>query len=305
MELMSGFRRGGAEKFDTRAHPERGSRLGESLGRSSGRPAGTPALQDAMVRAMARRGRRASETRPVVALRTARQVPRGQPTAARDDTTERVVARKTGVYPLCMRRALWVVAILIVACLLYPATVLGLFFLTSDHNADFNTADTIIVLGTPTLPDGSPSPEQRERVLEGVREFKKGVSSHMIMTGGPAHNHFVEAHTMSLFAQANGVPASAIVEEGQAQNTVQNIYYSEQIMLANGWHSTEVISSTYHLPRTALILRHHPQLQWRTHPADWPPEYGLARKLQVEWREATGCFRLRTRGFPPSKFLPN
>src|ERR1051326_2363497 len=199
-----------------------------------------------------------------------------------------------------MRRTLWVVAILVVLCLLGAATVLGPFFLAPDHNADITTADAIIVLGTPTQADGTPSPEQRERVLEGVREFKKGVSAHIIMTGGPAHNHFVEARTMSLLAQANGVPASAIVEEGQAQNTIQNIYYSEQIMLAHGWHSTEVISSPYHLPRTALILRHHPQLQWRTHAAEWPPEYGLARKLQLDWREASGCFYLRTRGFPPS-----
>jgi uncharacterized SAM-binding protein YcdF (DUF218 family) len=204
-----------------------------------------------------------------------------------------------------MRRALRILAVIIVLALLYPTTVLGLYFFTSDHNADLTAVDTLIVLGTPTLPDGSPSPEQRERVMEGVREFKRGVSSHVIMTGGKTRANFVEAHTMAVLAEANGVPASAIVEEGQAQNTVQNIYYSEKIMVARGWHSTEVITSPYHLPRTALILWRHPQLRWRTHAAQWPPEYGVWTKLQREWREAYGCFRLRTRGFPPSKFLSN
>jgi len=203
------------------------------------------------------------------------------------------------------RRIVVIIVAVVILAALYPATVLGLFFFTSDHNADLNTVDVIIVLGTPTLADGSPSPEQRERVLEGVREFKKGVSQHIIMTGGKTRANFVEAHTMAQLAAANGVPASAIIEEGQAGNTIQNIYYSEQIMLARGWHTTEVISSPYHLPRTALILRRHPQLQWRTHAAEWPPDYGLARKLQLDWREASGCFRLRTRGFPPSKYLPN
>jgi uncharacterized SAM-binding protein YcdF (DUF218 family) len=209
------------------------------------------------------------------------------------------------MYPLPMRRALRIVAILIAVALLYPATVLGLYFFTPNHNADLNTVDTLIVLGTPTLPDGSPSPEQRERVMEGVREFNKGVSRHIIMTGGKTRANFVEAHTMAQLAAASGVPASAIIEEGQAGNTIQNIYYSEQIMLANGWRSTEVISSPYHLPRTALILRRHPQLQWRTHAAQWPPGSGLRTRLQRDWREAYGCFRIRLHGFPQSKYLPN
>src|ERR1051326_623328 len=98
-----------------------------------------------------------------------------------------------------MSRGLKLVIVLVLLCLLYPATVLGLYFFTSDHNADLNTVDTLMVLGTPTLPDGSPSPEQRERVMEGVREYQKGASRHIIMTGGPAHNHFVEAHTMAVF----------------------------------------------------------------------------------------------------------
>ena len=91
--------------------------------------------------------------------------------------------------------------------------------------------------------DGTPSPEQRERVLEGVREYKAGVAPHIIMTGGPAHNHFVEAHTMSQLASSEGVPLADILEEGQAQNTIQNIFYSSQIMHQHGWSSAEVVSS--------------------------------------------------------------
>ena len=202
-----------------------------------------------------------------------------------------------------MRRWLKVLIVLVVLCLLYPATVLGFYFFAPNQNAQLNSVDTLIVLGTPSQPDGSPSPEQRERVMEGVREFQKGVGRHIIMTGGPAHNHFVEAHTMALLAIANGVPASVIVEEGQAQDTIQNIYYSEKIMQQNGWHSAEVVSSPYHLPRTALILKRHPYLQWRTHPAHWPPEYGLWKEAQLDWREARGSFRIRMYGFRPSKFL--
>lgn len=140
--------------------------------------------------------------------------------------------------------------------------------------------------------------------MEGVREFDQGVSGHIIMTGTAAHNRFVEAHAMAILAEANGVPASAVIEEDQAHDTIQNIYYSDKIMAANGWHTTEVISSPYHLPRTALILRHYVQLRWKTQASSWPPNYGAWKKLKLDWNEAASCFHIRIHGFPPSKYLP-
>ena len=209
------------------------------------------------------------------------------------------------MYPVLMRTTLKILIVLIIVCLIYPAIVLGLYFFAPGQNANLSKVDALIVLGCPTKADGSPTPEQRERVMEGVREYQKGVSSEIIMTGTAAHNQFVEAHAMAILAEANGVPASAVIEEDQAHDTIQNIYYSNKIMEAHGWHTTEVISSPYHLPRTALILHHYPQLQWKMHPAQWPPEYSLSKKLQLDWKEAGTCFRIHLRGFPPSKYLPN
>ena len=171
-------------------------------------------------------------------------------------------------------------------------------------NTTLTHFDTIIVLGYPANADGSPSPEQRERTLEGVREFKAGVAPHLILTGGPAHNHFVEAHVMAELAIAQGVPASAVIEEGHAQNTVQNIFYSQRIMAAHGWNSAEVISSPSHLPRAALILKRYPIL-WRTHAAQWPSEYGLWERIAHFIAEGEYCLRLQIFGFPHTPFLPS
>jgi uncharacterized SAM-binding protein YcdF (DUF218 family) len=204
-----------------------------------------------------------------------------------------------------MRFALRLFLILLVLCLLYPAIVFGLYFFTPQQNAALGNVDTLIVLGCPTRPDGSPTSQQRSRVMEGVREFDRGVSRHIIMTGTAAHNRFVEAHAMAMLAKANGVPASAIVQEDQAHDTIQNIYYSDKIMEANGWHTAEVISSPYHLPRTALILRHFPELRWKTQAAPWPPDYGPWKKLRLEWNEAVGCLHIRLYGFRTSKYLPS
>ena len=163
--------------------------------------------------------------------------------------------------------------------------------------------DTIIVLGTPARPDGSPSPEQRERTLEGVREYKAGVAPTLIFTGGSAHNEFIEAHIMAVLAEAQGVPSSAILEEGRAQNTIQNIFYSQRIMAEHNWSSAEVVSSPSHLPRTALILEHY-GFHWRTHPALWPSEYGFWERTAHYAVEAEYCLKLRLFGFPASRFLP-
>jgi uncharacterized SAM-binding protein YcdF (DUF218 family) len=205
---------------------------------------------------------------------------------------------------LSMRFFRTLFAVVLLAAVVY----LGVFFLSFEtvpnHNSADTHFDTLIVLGNPARPDGSPSPELRERIEESVREYRAGVAPHLIMTGGAAHNRFVEGQVMADYAAQEGVPPEAIVVEGKAKDTIQNIWFSRQIMQANGWHSAEVISSPYHLPRTALILEHYTgplAFDWRTH---WPPEYHLSQRIQKEFHDATLCIRLRWHGFDKSRFLP-
>jgi uncharacterized SAM-binding protein YcdF (DUF218 family) len=179
-----------------------------------------------------------------------------------------------------------------------------------DHNTAATHFDTLIVLGTPSNRDGSASADQRARVSEAVREFKSGVAPAIIMTGGAAHNKFVEAHAMAIFAIKQGVPASAVIEEGEARNTIQNIFYSSQIMHAHSWHSAEVVSSAAHIKRAAMILQTFKKSQptlaidWRTHPAPWPPEKNKIHRLFLNIYESSRCLELRIFGFPHSRFLP-
>ena len=186
---------------------------------------------------------------------------------------------------------LWLVAL--VAC--YRTVPAG--------NTDLTHFDTILVLGTPSRLDGSIAPEQGARVREGVQEFRAGVAPHLIMSGGAAHNRFAEAHTMAEYAVSLGVPRDAVLEEGQAQNTIQNIFYSRALMRRHGWQSAEIVSSPSHLPRAALILEHY-SFPWRTHASGWPPEYSAVTICLHFWVEAGYCMRLRLFGFPRSPFLP-
>jgi len=138
--------------------------------------------------------------------------------------------------------------------------------LEPNANTSRDHFDAILVLGTPADEDGNPTSEELSRVSEGVREYERGVAPRLLFTGGPAHNKFVEADVMAAAAAAEGIPPSAIFVETRAQDTIQNACYSERIMQAHGWHSAEVVSTAYHLPRAGMIFS-HTSLDWRLHAA--------------------------------------
>jgi uncharacterized SAM-binding protein YcdF (DUF218 family) len=133
-------------------------------------------------------------------------------------------------------------------------------------NTSATRFDALIVLGSPPDAEGNPTPVQLSRVTEAVHEYERGVASHLILTGGTTHGSYVEAEVMARVAEAQGVPASSIVVEPQALDTIQNACYSVRIMKAHGWRSAEVISSISHLRRAGLIFSRLP-IDWRVHGA--------------------------------------
>ena len=154
--------------------------------------------------------------------------------------------------------------------------------LAPSGNTTRSSFDAIIVLGAPADADGNPTPTQLARVTEAVREYERGVAPRLILTGGAAHNRFVEAEVMARTAEAQGIPVSAIVVEPEAQDTIQNACFADRIMQAHGWSSAEIISSASHLPRAGLIFSRLP-LEWHTHaaPPAGPADTGTSALLEV------------------------
>jgi uncharacterized SAM-binding protein YcdF (DUF218 family) len=143
--------------------------------------------------------------------------------------------------------------------------------LAPQSNTSLTRFDAIIVLGAPATTEGNPSPTQLARVTEGVQEYERGVAPRLIVTGAADNGRPVEAQVMARVAQAQGIPASAIFKEENANNTIENACYTVRLMKSHGWTSAEVISSARHLPRTAMIYSRLP-VEWRTHAAPplWP-----------------------------------
>jgi uncharacterized SAM-binding protein YcdF (DUF218 family) len=173
-------------------------------------------------------------------------------------------------------------------------------------NTDQTHFDTLIVLGSPADPDGKPSVEQRERVMEAVREFQKGRADHLIVTGGAAHNAWIEGMIEAEVARKGGVPADAVLTEVRSKNTIENVYYAWQMMQARGWKSAEVVSSHSHLPRASLILEHYEPLglKWHVHASHWPREYPTAQIASYYVYEAFGTTALRWFGYRKHPHLP-
>ena len=173
-------------------------------------------------------------------------------------------------------------------------------------NTEQNHFDALIVLGSPADPDGKASVEQRERVMEAVREFQAGRAGHLIVTGGTAHNRWVEGQVEAGVAEQAGVPAEDVLVEGRSVNTIQNIFFAWQIMQAHGWTSAEVVSSPSHLPRTGLILEHYEPmgLKWRTQASKWPASYAPERLVIYYTYEALGTTLLRWFGYRHTPYMP-
>jgi uncharacterized SAM-binding protein YcdF (DUF218 family) len=171
------------------------------------------------------------------------------------------------------------------------------------RNTQRSSFDTIIVLGCPANPDGTPSRDERQRVEAGIREFRAGVAPRLLMTGGAAHNRYVEARVMAQLAEQEGVPAADVFEERQAHDTIQNAFYSARIMEEHGWHAAEVVSEPSHLRRASLIFSHFP-VQWRMHASQWPSVDSEGWILHRYFREMVNTDKLRVFGFPKSRFLP-
>ncbi|MFA6588629.1 MAG: YdcF family protein [Patescibacteria group bacterium] len=155
----------------------------------------------------------------------------------------------------------------------YFATLLGVlvaFFLLAgftDFNAGLSKvwlvqdplqkADAIVVLGGGVdAKTGEMSFKTRERVLSGAQIFNEHLAPKIVVTGGRVgRNPFAEAPTMAELLQQNGVPAQAIIQEAQAENTWENAQQTLTIAQDQGWTKIIILTSDFHTYRACKFFR--------------------------------------------------
>ena len=111
---------------------------------------------------------------------------------------------------------------------------MGSFLVVKD---ELKKSDVIVVLGG----------GDNERVEEAARLYNKGFSGHIIMSGGSAE--MMKRQTVAL-----GVPQESIILEPKARHTYEHPIFVKPIMQARGFRSAIVVSSTYHMRRSAILF---------------------------------------------------
>ncbi len=106
--------------------------------------------------------------------------------------------------------------------------------------------DAVIVLGCPSLPDGTPSRCQLARAVWATVLWERGWVESFITTGSDVHTPYVEAEALAQVMAALGVPADRIYLEPDALHTDENMYFSLRIAKKLGARSVGVVSTRGH-----------------------------------------------------------
>ncbi|HWM88309.1 MAG TPA: YdcF family protein [Kofleriaceae bacterium] len=121
------------------------------------------------------------------------------------------------------------------------------------------TADAIVVLGTPLGASNGLTGVGDERVRGGVRLWQRGLAPIICLSGGGAGRikpgRPREADVMAARAEELGVPASALRVERESLSTADNARRSAALLAAEGCRRVWVVSQPFHTRRSRYWFR--------------------------------------------------
>ncbi len=123
------------------------------------------------------------------------------------------------------------------------------------------TADAIVVFAGGVGESGKAGQGYVERVERASQLYHQGLAPVVVLSSGYVYA-INETELMQSLAMSLGVPEHAIVLEGKARNTLENVQFTSAIARARGWRSVLLVSAPYHMRRSLLVYRKQaPQLR--------------------------------------------
>lgn len=124
-------------------------------------------------------------------------------------------------------------------------------------------ADAIVLLGGSTRSGAYPRPlhevnEAGDRLIYAAWLYREGRAPLVVVTGGGLSWRgpiVPEAHSMQSLLTFMGVPAAAIEEEPQAQNTHENALLTRQLLEPRGIRRILLVTSALHMPRSVRLFQ--------------------------------------------------
>ena len=120
-------------------------------------------------------------------------------------------------------------------------------------NDETRRADAAIVLGAAAYESG-PSPVYRERLNQGIRLYRNGYVSKIIVTGGIAEGNIrPDAAIGGEYLTGQGIPDTDIILEEHSTVTEENLKNAAEIMKKEGYSSALIVSDPLHMKRAMLM----------------------------------------------------
>ena len=135
-----------------------------------------------------------------------------------------------------------------------PAVTARLATVGASHpiaSGNFTHADAALVLGARVWPDGRASRFLRERIITGVRLYRRGLVDVIIMSGaGEDSSGHGEPAVMRRVAEQAGVPSDAIIEDPLGVDTYSSCIRARDVY---GMSSVIVATQEFHVPRAVWL----------------------------------------------------
>lgn len=144
----------------------------------------------------------------------------------------------------------------------------------------------LLILGAAVWPGGQPSPALARRARHGARLYLEGGYDLVIASGGLGKHAPAEAEVMAKLLHAEGVPRSAILQEGVSTTTAENIAFSRPLLQARGITDVTVVTDYFHLPRAVMTARRHGLTAHGACPTEGLRQTPLRKHLYAIAREA-------------------
>ena len=138
-------------------------------------------------------------------------------------------------------------AALLVLVAVFPLVQMAFFGMTDYRRP----ADVAVIFGAKAL-HRQLSTVLEDRVRTGADLYRQGLVRTLLMSGGTGSNGVDETVAMRRRAMELGVPASAILLDGQGVNTDASVADTTAIMRAHSMKRVLAVSQFFHLPRIKL-----------------------------------------------------
>lgn len=144
-----------------------------------------------------------------------------------------------------VRALLW---IFMVSCI-YIGMVTYFVLRQSQHDHT-QTADAAIVLGAAVWV-GNPSPVLKARLDHALALYQQKTVATIIVTGGTGNgDNMSEAAAGASYLEAQGVPATAILQETSGRSTFQSLKGAAALAQTSNIHSVLLVSDPFHMLRS-------------------------------------------------------